>query len=154
MKILVISDSHGSLSNLIEVYEKEKVDKIYVAGDFLEDIDEFKYIYPDIDIISVAGNCDYVKKDLKEERFFVEKKKKIFLTHGHKYGVKSGNKTLISRGEELDADIVIYGHTHIKYLKEINGIIYFNPGALIDGNYGTIEILQDKINFQEKNIKD
>lgn len=34
MKILVISDSHGSLSNLIEVYEKEKVDKIYVAGDF------------------------------------------------------------------------------------------------------------------------
>ncbi|MGL6167104.1 MAG: metallophosphoesterase [Fusobacteriaceae bacterium] len=152
MKILIISDSHGSLSNLIEIYEKENPDKIYVAGDFLDDIDEFKYIYPQIEILSVLGNCDFFKKNLKEELFFIIEGKKIFITHGHKYEVKVGNKKLISKAEELEADIIIYGHTHKKELQEINKKIYLNPGAVIDGNYGIINFFKDKIEFKQKKL--
>lgn len=153
MKILVISDSHGSLSNLVEVYEKENPDKIYVAGDFLEDIEEFKHIYPNSEVIAILGNCDFYKKDLKEDIFFIEEGKRIFITHGHKYGVKSSNQNLILKAEELNADVVIYGHTHNKFFQETNNKFYFNPGALIDGNYGIVEISKDKIDFKHKNIR-
>ena len=48
-------------------------------------------------------------------------KNKLFVTHGHAYGVKSGLGRLAERAKTLGADVVLYGHTHIPEQREIEG---------------------------------
>jgi putative phosphoesterase len=69
-------------------------------------------------LIAVRGNCDFCC-DVKDELFFEIEKLKILLTHGDKYSVKNNLKLLKYRAEELKADIVIYGHTHINELMKL-----------------------------------
>ena len=75
---------------------------------------------------------------------------RIFVTHGHAYGVKSGLGRLIDKAESVGADIALYGHSHIPDLTYMRGISAFNPGSISmprqEGRrctYGTIEISED-----------
>ncbi|MGL5098655.1 MAG: YfcE family phosphodiesterase [Fusobacteriaceae bacterium] len=154
MKILVYSDSHGEISNIVEIYEKEKPDFIISAGDHSEDFKDFTLSYRNLNIEYkvVKGNCDHFEKIYGEEEIFEIEGKKIFLTHGHLYGVKGSLNQLKIRSKELGADLVIYGHTHIPLYERYENCEYFNPGALKDGKYGIIEIEGDKVNFFFKSL--
>ncbi|MGL5054327.1 MAG: YfcE family phosphodiesterase [Fusobacteriaceae bacterium] len=152
MNILVISDSHGELSNIIKVYELEQPDLILSAGDCLEDIKELSYIYKGLRYESVRGNCDYFTDILEQNKLLEVCEKKIFLTHGHLYGVKSDLRHIEEQGEELGVNIVVFGHTHRPYLNKVNEIFYFNPGAMIEGKYGIISIKKNQIDFFQKQI--
>lgn len=135
-RVLVISDSHGNLGDLIEIYEKSKADIIIFSGDCDLDLEYFIHIYKNINYIAVKGNCDFLPNN-KEMELMIEGLK-IIVTHGDLYGVKNNLMKLQELGIKEAADIVIYGHTHIEALDEIKGIQYFNPGALKDGKYGLI----------------
>ena len=75
----------------------------------------------------VSGNCDFFDADTPSE-LVLEMEGKGFVTHGHKYRVKDGLNTLYYRGLELDADIVLFGHTHSSQIVSgRNGTL--NPGA-------------------------
>ncbi|MGL5964764.1 MAG: YfcE family phosphodiesterase [Fusobacteriaceae bacterium] len=154
MKILVYSDSHGEISNIVEIYEKEKPDFIISAGDYSEDFRDFKLSYKDINIKSkvVKGNCDYFDKTYEEEEIFEIKGRRFFLTHGHLYGVKGSLNQLKIRGVETEADFVIFGHTHIPFHQRYKRCEYFNPGALKDKKYGIIEIEGENVNFFLKSL--
>lgn len=154
MKILVYSDSHGEISNIVEIYEKEKPDFIISAGDHSEDFRDFSLSYRDLalEYKVVKGNCDHFDKDHGEEEIFQIEGKKFFLTHGHLYGVKGSLNHLKIRSQEVGADFVIYGHTHIPLYEKYGNCEYFNPGALKDGKYGIIEIEGDKVNFFFKSL--
>ena len=55
---------------------------------------------------------------------------KVFLTHGHRYGVSYTLANLRETAEELGADVAIYGHTHMPALDEQNDIVLLNPGSV------------------------
>ncbi len=76
----------------------------------------------------VYGNNDFARGNDDYENIFTLCGKKIYLTHGHKYLAK-GSGALIARAQELAADVLIYGHTHMPKLSEENGLLVINPGS-------------------------
>lgn len=147
MRILVISDTHGNLSRVYKVINSisNMIDGVIHCGDIVEDADTLRIRYPDLKIYNVRGNCDYGSA-VPNEEVFVLGGKKFFVTHGDLYGVNWGIDRLCYKGAEVDADVCLYGHTHVPYIDNYNGIVILNPGSLSAprGNsvysYGIIKI--------------
>lgn len=143
-KILIVSDTHGDIETLEKVIKKEKkFSYLFHIGDHHNDIDDVKMDLSNVEIKKVRGNCDFVKEE--EEIFFELNGKKIFMTHGHLYGVKNSYSSIYYRACEIGADIVLFGHTHEKLNINMSGIHLFNPGTLsmrVFGkrSYGVMEI--------------
>ena len=135
MKILVFSDSHGMVRFMQRIAEKEKPDMILHLGDMESDCDG---AFDPIHVGKVRGNCDHRSFEEKE-RLLDFGPSKIWMTHGHLYGVKSGLASLLNHGEVLGADVILYGHTHRRYLLETDGYTVMNPGTP-DDSYGVIEM--------------
>ncbi|MBQ7788340.1 MAG: YfcE family phosphodiesterase [Clostridia bacterium] len=146
MKILVFSDSHGkgkNISSAIELHKKS-CDLVVFLGDGLSDIDYLKSLYPELTFFAVKGNCDFFTGGTSNlESVFDLDGIKVLITHGHRYGVKSGVGTILKRAHELDADAVFFGHTHTPYddILDIGEkrIHLFNPGSIgYGGTYGVV----------------
>ena len=59
---------------------------------------------------------------------------KAFLTHGHRYAVRSGRlDTLLYAAECSGAQIVMFGHTHRAGFDNIGGMFVLNPGTAGQG---------------------
>jgi len=65
--------------------------------------------------------------------------------------VKSGTELLRKKAKEINADIVLYGHTHVKKLEYDGDTIIMNPGSV--KSYGLITIDNDKINAEIKDYE-
>lgn len=152
MRILVFSDSHLSLDNLIKMVDEEAPQAIICAGDHSRDAQELSYIEDKIEYFIVRGNCDSFDHSFKDVLQFSLEGKKIYLTHGHLHGVKMSLEKLKNETKENNENIVIFGHTHIPYYEVDEGIHYFNPGSARDGNYGVLELEGNKINFIHKRL--
>lgn len=143
MKILVCSDSHGHMGGLVEAVEREAPDRIFFLGDHYQDGKELAALYPNIPIDIVRGNCDWgpgpdlVMVEAEGVRFL--------LTHGHLYRAKAGTQHLRLIGKEQGADVVCYGHTHVRYMDTPTGeAMLFNPGSIggvrAPESYGILEV--------------
>ena len=129
MKIFVVSDTHGKNTNFFEVLERVKpIDMLIHCGD-LDGLDDYISGFVSCPIEMVRGNCDFCSP-LPVETIAVVKSHKIFVTHGHMYGVKSGLQNLVNRAKDKGADIALYGHTHMPLLTEMDGVTILNPGSL------------------------
>lgn len=127
-RILVVSDTHGNIEPIYENVKDENLDLIIHLGDNWKDGFKLSEML-NTKISYVMGNCDYLYGEVDEEKLIEINGKRIFFTHGHRYGVKMNLTSLFYRGKELDADLVLYGHTHIPYLNESEGMIILNPGS-------------------------
>ena len=58
MKILVLSDSHGNISNMEAAVEREQPRMILHLGDCWRDAERLAERYPEIPMEHVPGNCD------------------------------------------------------------------------------------------------
>lgn len=118
MDILVISDTHGRADRVTEVLNRTRAGVLLFLGDGLRDlgvVDEGK-----ITVRAVRGNCDWFTGDsAPEARLEVFGKYRMFLTHGHRYGVKSGIEHAIAAAAANDADVLLYGHTHVPLEKTV-----------------------------------
>ncbi len=140
MKILIFSDSHKSFAPMMRAIEIEKdVNWIIHAGDVQSDVEDLLITYPKTPVAYVKGNNDFFLRDVPEDRFFTLDGVKIFLTHGHNYGVKYSLSALFKKGTELGADICIFGHTHVAVCEKMENITLFNPGSATK-SYGVMEI--------------
>ncbi len=146
MRIMVISDIHGSASACKKVVDKfieDKYDKLLILGDILyhgprNDLPEG---YDPKEVISllngikdkimcVKGNCDaevdqmVLEFPIGSEYILIELGDKIvFATHGHNLEAqleKVGN----------NADIILSGHTHVSKFEKVDGKIFVNPGSI------------------------
>lgn len=143
MKAIIFSDSHRQFNSMVQAIEKElPVDIIIHAGDVQQDVDELEVMYPNIPIICVKGNNDFWSSQAPYDRFFELDGVRIFLTHGHNYGVKYSITKLWKHAKDLDANICIFGHTHKRCHEEIEGLEMFNPGSAYT-SYGVLEITAD-----------
>lgn len=153
MKILVVSDSHGRLDYLIEIFESETPDVVIFAGDHSRDGIELSYVKSGVDYYIVKGNTDSYDYETEENLEFSLEDKRIFLTHGHLFGVKGSYNKIAEYGITKGIDIVIFGHTHRRYLGELKGVKFFNPGAVVSGEYGVLEIKNGRVEFFHKRLE-
>lgn len=129
MLIAVISDTHRMSKYINSAKELIKnADILLHLGDNVEDVDLLEQGFKG-EVYAVAGNCDYSKKYPKETIIEVNGRK-IFFTHGDLYGVKSSINNIYYKGKELEADIVLFGHTHQHLIEEESGLILMNPGSV------------------------
>lgn len=128
MIIGVISDTHRHLYEIKKAVKKLKnADMIIHLGDNVEDVEKISRFFEG-DIISVRGNCD-ISSFTPGERTEIIEGKKFFITHGHRYNVRYDLLNLEQRALEIEADIVLYGHTHISQIVFQEGIYFVNPGS-------------------------
>ena len=71
----------------------------------------------------------------RETKIFDLMGKKVLLTHGHLYNVKTTLEELEKKVHLEKAEICIFGHTHKEFISEKGGVMYVNPGALQDKKY-------------------
>ena len=146
MKLMIASDIHGSayyLKQLLHAFKKEAPNKLLLLGDILyhgprNDLPgEYnpKEVAPMLNeiknsLLCVRGNCDTEVDQMMLEfpvladycQIFFEGKS-ILATHGHHYC-----DTNLPPMEE--GDILLCGHTHVPAMKNVEGIIYINPGSV------------------------
>ena len=130
IRILIISDSHGNLNNVMQVLKKENnIDIILHLGDTIQDAISIMETSKDIEFHYVGGNDDNRQKQPKE-KIIEGMGGKIFITHGHLYNIKRSFDNIILKSKELKVDIAIFGHNHIQKCIVNDGIIFINPGSI------------------------
>lgn len=145
MKILVFSDSHHSIGNMYDAVERERPNIVLHLGDCIADAEDLSNAFGGLDLLYVPGNCDPFSPAAPSllQEFGG---KRVFLTHGHLFGVKSGLLRLELEAKRLGADVALFGHTHCPFLKQENGIWLLNPGSCAHrGCYGVLEITNDDL---------
>lgn len=136
MKIVVISDTHmpKKAKQLPErlLIDLEDCDYIIHAGDWQTEelYNELKQYGP---VIGVTGNVDdpELKSLLKTKEILRAGDFLIGIVHGHGTR-KTTEKRALESFEDEEVDCIVYGHSHIPVLKEIDGVIVFNPGSPTD----------------------
>ena len=98
---------------------------------------------------AVFGNHDggNVRKALKEKEIIEVNGKRLALIHGggcySPFGIRS---KLMKRFKGDTVDAVLFGHMHVADCKEIDGVLFFNPGTTANkfpsprASYGVITI--------------
>ena len=146
MKIMCVSDIHGSLSaarSVIATFLSDGYDRILLLGDILyhgprndlpsdyapKEVMALFNGYKDR-ILAVRGNCDTEVDQMVLEFpimadyiYITSGETVIFATHGHLY---SPEKLPPFLGE---GSVFISGHTHLVYDHVKDGIRFMNPGS-------------------------
>ena len=153
MRILVLSDSHGMPSRILDAVEAHpEAEALIFLGDGERDLDTVEsYFFCLPNVIKVAGNCDF-SSSLPLLRVVTLGGKKIYCTHGHAEHVKYGTDELLLRARQEGADIVLYGHTHTGVTCYDDGLYIMNPGSIRDGHYGMIDIVPGGIMLNEAKL--
>ena len=132
MKILVLSDSHSAMRFMLQCVETIKPQAIVHLGDHYDDGETLKELYPHIQMHQVPGNCDryrcppWVPVRLCYDVCGV----RLFMTHGHKHGVKTNTAMLVAEARAMGAQAALYGHTHVaEVYREETGMWVMNPGS-------------------------
>ena len=146
MKILVVSDTHGDCSRVIEVFQKlnkeSPVDIIVHCGDYAADARELQARLG-IHVAWVKGNCDGGFSDTDWSILETEAGNFI-ITHGHNEQVDFSKQNIYYKALENDCVGAIFGHTHRASYTEMDDIVLMNPGSLTkprDGSGGTFGLL-------------
>lgn len=146
MKLLIASDIHGSAywcGKLCAEIEKVQPDRVILLGDLLyhgprNDLPRDyapKQVIPMLNalkekIIAVRGNCE-AEVDQMVLSFpcmadfcqLYADGKTFYLTHGHHHNPDNLPPL-------VEGSIFLFGHTHVKLDKVVNGIRCLNPGSV------------------------
>ena len=164
MIIGVLSDTHiperaDSLpQKLLE--EFKKVDMVIHAGDMIDPkvLEELKKVCAKL--VAVSGNMDpeNIKHQVPAKVVLKIGTHTIGITHG--FGHPKNLPAYLENTFKKDKpDIIIFGHSHVPYNEERNGVLYFNPGSPTDTffapyrSYGIIEI-NDKVKARIVKLED
>lgn len=141
MKIVVFSDSHGAAELMLACAEKLCPDLIIHLGDCVRDTQLLKKRMPHTPLIGVRGNCD-VELSVSERELLELEGHRLFVCHGHRYGVKLGTESLLTSVMCSGSDVVLYGHTHIPDYRHERGVLILNPGSIGRGRPGSFAVLE------------
>ena len=137
MKIAVFSDSHGRSDKIREALRRRcDVDMAIFLGDGVGDFYSLKDEFPNVCFSAVRGNCDIGWYDVSVSDSITLEGYRIFWCHGHIYHVKGGVGNLISAAQSREADICLFGHTHVplsRYISETDTtrpLYLVNPGSI------------------------
>jgi putative phosphoesterase len=153
MRIIVISDTHGNKNAIDSVFLRNSDADLFIhLGDGERDIDAFLLENPSYTsrVLHVAGSCDFNSLS-NDFEIIPANGHKILASHGHIYAVKNSLEIIKKTAKRLNCDIVLYGHTHVRYNKFEDDLYIMNPGSAgnpHDGknpSFGTINIVPSGI---------
>lgn len=150
MKILILSDSHSTMSFMRRCVDSVKPDAIVHLGDHFDDGEALREEYTGIRFYQVPGNCDrYRCPPGQPEILNIDiGGVRIYMTHGHRHSVKSYLGALLRDARAGEAKAVLYGHTHVAdcHMEE-DGLWVLNPGSCgyFGGSAGVMEVDRGRI---------
>lgn len=165
MKILIISDSHGNISNIKSVMEiacQSKLDALIHAGDWNTPESVRTVLSYNIPTFAVLGNADIAFE--VSERLKAKSKKfdENFLTldlGGKKIGVThkpSDNNIFFKENKHSTArnlDLIVNGHLHSAFEKKESQTKIVRPGALVNAiNFAVYDTDLDEVNFVNEKL--
>ena len=131
----VMSDSHYDLNAVDDaVCAAGDVDCWFHAGDSIDDAGYLEKL-SDVKDYKVPGNVDWFS-DAPPDLLAEVAGLRIFMTHGHRYGVKFSLDKLKMAAKAVNADIVIYGHSHVGAQEYADGRLFINPGSVSEPRDG------------------
>ena len=150
MKIGIISDTHKKVDfakEVIDILIDKKVDYILHAGDIVKE-EVLKYLQKSkIPYLAVFGNNDYHLLEVQHKYNLVKQPHKFKLdnlifkiTH---------YPTFIF---PLDADVIVYGHTHTKDITYNGKNLILNPGEVCARDTGEIQFMILNIKKETYNV--
>lgn len=135
-RLLVVSDSHGTLARYLPRLPWQEADQILFAGDGYDEAVATLQAYGLWErTVAVAGNCD--RRPAFAEAEITVEGWPIWLVHGDKWGVKAGYDTITAEARRRGARVVVFGHSHKALHLEQAGVHLFNPGSPIEPRGGT-----------------
>lgn len=153
MKIGIVSDSHGStraIDRMLFHPAAEGVTLWLHAGDITPDAEYLAMVTEGkAKVRYVAGNSDWPEPGARYDDVVEAADHRIFLTHGHMYGVRFTTKMLCDAAGESGCDIAVYGHTHVAEVST-GHITVLNPGSVarprdaMQGSFLVMELEQGK----------
>lgn len=160
MKILVMSDNHGDRMIVEKIVNEfnEKVDLICHCGDSEFSIDD------------LLNNQLHIVKGNMDGNFFDDYQtvklgdKNVVITHGHNENVNQGLLNLELLAKALDANVVLFGHTHQLQVLMDDNILFLNPGSIsqprgiyqsLNGTFAIIEFNNENyhVQYYNRNLK-
>ena len=136
MKVLVVSDSHGRNDLLRQAIGQEApIDLLIHAGDVEGDLKKILGEETEYKIKVVAGNMDR-SAEVNASLAFDVGAHRVFLTHGHHYGVHYTASALVDMAKKCKADVAIFGHTHMPVREKEDGVLLLNPGSIAKPRQG------------------
>jgi putative phosphoesterase len=123
MLIGVTGDTHGDMAALRKLAAaKDDISEWLHTGDFYRDASILKDL-SGLPVEAVAGNNDFTLDSFAYNKVLLRGGRKIWLTHGHRY------KDLLAENQRMNADIIVFGHTHVPSIFWREGILFVNPGS-------------------------
>ena len=158
MKICVFSDSHGYAGNMIKAIRLENPALCFFLGDGETDLVTLRGSYPDLPIYTVRGNCD-LRSTQPLILNAVVSGFRFYAVHGHQHEVKYDDsvRELCYAALRADADVVLFGHTHLPYLDHHLGMEIMNPGSIgkvKNPSYGLLTIEDGKLSAEIRYLKE
>ena len=140
MRVLVVSDSHGNVDNMVRAVEWVQPDYVLHLGDCQRDLEALRREFPGLAMEGVPGNCDWGSYDQKE-RLIELGGVRILMLHGHTRNVKSSPMAAMYAAKECGAQVLLFGHTHVPLVDNDGTLLTLNPGAAGDRLHPTCGIL-------------
>ena len=129
---VVLADTHiprraRALPEVLSPYLRE-ADLVLHAGDLLQPsvLDELSAYAP---VLAVRGNVDLPEVDLPETIEFSFGGAKIAMIHDS--GRKEGRRNRLKK-RFPEARAIVFGHSHIPYVEDKDGLLLLNPGSPTD----------------------
>ena len=138
MQIVVVSDVHGNDYALWQVLEAESAQHVFCLGDGVREYETVADSNPDRIFHIVAGNCDWAGGYPTVGIESLGGKRIVFM-HGHTKHVKQTLEPALALAREMDADVLLFGHTHCFHAQQDGAVLACNPGSL--GFNGTYAVL-------------
>lgn len=130
-KILVVSDNHRKLDNIYQLLEENPDISYFIhLGDSEGSEDAIRTHLPKgCESYFVQGNNDFFAYLPKEIEMRLGKER-LFLTHGHLYGVGFDLQGLADEARARNCSMALFGHTHRPFSRMVNGVLCINPGSI------------------------
>ncbi len=156
MKIIVISDTHGDYRILRKIALMHRDADMFIhLGDGEMDLHQLFSCEPwtEQKFQCLKGNCDFRQSVMTYRSLTIDLPygHKIFAAHGDQFQVKYGTARIAYEARQNQADIVLYGHTHVSDCRYEDGLYIINPGSPScprDGNkpsYALIDVSEKGI---------
>lgn len=152
MKVLVMSDTHGYIYNARKAIDRNPdIEMVLHLGDYCRDATQLSQLYPNIKFEYVYGNCDIGIGAVSGEKTIEIEGKRIFMTHGHKYSVKWDYSRILAKAESDNAEVILFGHTHVAVIDSDRNVLIVNPGSISESrssspeSYAILEISETDV---------
>ncbi len=128
--LVVVGDTHGTSSANLEgevLADVKQADMVLHTGDFLTEsvLDEFEELSHEFTAVHGNNDSKEVCDRVPAQVTVTELGLKLVMVHGNNHS-HTGLEML---GREVDADVVVFGHSHSPQIIDTDEVWLFNPGS-------------------------